>query len=70
MRFPPQYWHWVMRLCALLFALVVLGTFLAPAGSALRFACYIAFPCLMVAYLWARGKARPNEEFQDTPWSA
>ncbi len=59
-----------MRLCALLFALVMIGTFLSHSGSALRTACYVAFPFIMVAYFWARGKARPNEEFHDTPWSA
>ena len=67
---PSRHWHWILRICAFVFVLDVLGIFLAPPGSALRFACYVAFPCLMVAYLFARGRARPGEDFKDTPWGA
>ena len=63
MRFPQHYWHWVMRACALAFAICVAGTFLAPSGSTARFICYLTFLPLMFAFIWARGKARPGEDF-------
>jgi hypothetical protein len=56
-----------MRVSALGLAIALAGTVMAPPGRT-RFAAYVAFPCLLVLYLWARGRARPDEDFKDTPW--
>ena len=68
MRRRVELWHWAMRASALGLAVAVAGTVLATPGR-MRFAAYVAFPCLLVLYLWTRGRARPDEEFKDTPWS-
>ena len=59
-----------MRASALLFAVDVSCTFLAPSDGILHVIAYAVFPLLAVIYLWARGKARPGEEFKDTSWGS
>ena len=67
MRTRLELWQWAMRASALGLAIAIAGMVMGPPGR-VRFAAYVAFPCLLVLYLWARGCARPDEDFKDTPW--
>jgi hypothetical protein len=59
--------EWGMRLAAIALIGAIVTAYFSPPGKA-RYVSYSAIPVLIVLFLAARGAARPDEDFADTPW--
>jgi hypothetical protein len=60
-------WEWMMRGAALLLVVAVACGYSLPPGTA-RYVAFASLPICLVLFFVARAKARPHEEFKDTPW--
>lgn len=58
-----------MRFSALALAIAALIAYSSPPGS-VRHIAFASLPGLIGLFLYARIKARPKEDFEDTPWDA
>jgi hypothetical protein len=63
-----QGWEWSMRIAALGAIIALVCAYSLPEGT-VRLVAFAALPVLVIFFICARAKARPNEEFQDTPWN-
>jgi len=57
-----------MRISALGLIIAVACAYLIPAGEAAQVIAFVAHPILIALFLYARSRARPNQEFSETPW--
>jgi hypothetical protein len=64
----PQGWEWSMRITALSTIVAIICAYFLPSGN-FRLAAFLALAPLIIFFFYARSKARPNEEFKDTPWN-
>ena len=62
-------WEWAMRFLAVGTVAAAIGAYVFPNGIT-RTIAFFSLPLLAVMFFYARKKARPNEDFQDTPWGA
>jgi len=60
-------WEWAMRATAVGTAAAIIGAYVFPMGLT-RVIAFASLPPLILLFFYAREKARPNEDFQDTPW--
>ena len=60
-------WDWTMKRAAVGTIIAVVCAYSLPSGLT-RSIAFAALPFFIFLFLFARAKARPNEDFQDTPW--
>jgi hypothetical protein len=60
-------WEWIMRGAALLLVVAVVCSYFLP-PSTTRYIAFASLPICLILFFVARAKARPDEEFKDTPW--
>ena len=60
-------WDWVMKGAAFALVIALVCAFSLTTGPA-RSLAFAALPLLIITFLGARSRARPKEDFRDTPW--
>lgn len=60
-------WDFAMRGAAVGTIIAVVCAYSLPSGI-MRSLAFASLPFFIFFFLFARTRARPNEDFQDTPW--